>query len=193
MNVKSIVNRIDTLSQTPMGCEELMRDLAQRSDVVERAIKFAVDAHEGQVRKYIEIPYVSHTLAVASIIDAINGDDNMVIAGLLHDAVEDTDVSIADIHQEFGTDVADLVSDLTDVSTLDMGNRKVRKEIDRNHTAGASDRAKTIKLADIIHNSLSIREHGGGFADVWLKEKELLLDVLGDGDPRLYEFAQTLI
>lgn len=170
-----------------------MRDLAQRSDVVERAIKFAVDAHEGQVRKYIEIPYVSHTLAVASIIDAINGDDNMVIAGLLHDAVEDTDVSIADIHQEFGTDVAALVSDLTDVSTLDMGNRKVRKEIDRNHTAGASDRAKTIKLADIIHNSLSIREHGGGFADVWLKEKELLLDVLGDGDPRLYEFAQTLI
>ena len=117
----------------------------------------------------------------------------MVIAGLLHDTVEDTDVSIVDIHQEFGEDVADLVSDLTDVSTLDMGNRKVRKEIDRKHTAGASDRAKTVKLADIIHNSLSIREYGGGFAKVWLGEKELLLDVLSDGDPRLHEFAQTLI
>jgi hypothetical protein len=69
-----------------------------------------------------------------------------------------------------------------------MGNRKTRKAIDREHTSAASVRGKSVKLADLIHNSYSIMDDKG-FAKVWMREKEQLLDVLKDADPELREIA----
>lgn len=160
---------------------------------IDKALIFAAKAHDGQVRKYTGEPYVQHPLAVALKMMEIGADQNMVIAALLHDTVEDTDVTLWDIEANFGEDVLMLVEQLTDVSHADDGLRKQRKAIDREHTAKASVRAKTIKLADVIDNTTSIIQHSKEFAKVYLAEKELLLEVLKEGDERLYAFACNLV
>ena len=66
----------------------------------------------------------------------------------------------------------------------------LRKEIDRRHLADASRRAKTVKLADLIDNSRNLVKHDPRFAEVYLLEMTQLLEVLQEGDPRLYEQAR---
>lgn len=132
---------------------------------------------------------MEHPAAVAKLVCSVSRDECMIMAALLHDTVEDTDVTIDIIELEFGHRVANLVSDLTDVSKPENGNRETRKAIDREHTAKASPDAKTIKLADLIDNTKSIVEHDPDFAVVYLKEKELLLEVLTDGSAILYGIA----
>ena len=100
----------------------------------------------------------------------------------LQDVVEDTPATMGDVESEFGPPVAGRVEALTDVSRPSDGNRAVRKEIDRRHTAHASPRAKTIKLADLIDNCEDIAHHDPRFAQVYLQEMEALLAVLGEGD-----------
>jgi (p)ppGpp synthase/HD superfamily hydrolase len=117
----------------------------------------------------------------------------MLCGALLHDVVEDTHFTIDDIYQKFGSVVADLVSDLTDISRPEDGNRKTRKEIDRQHTARASKNAKTIKLADLIENSESIIRYDIHFARTYLYEKMLLLDVLKEGDKNLWKTAYDIV
>jgi guanosine-3',5'-bis(diphosphate) 3'-pyrophosphohydrolase len=120
-------------------------------------------------------------------------DKEMLAAAWLHDTVEDAGVSFSDLLEEFGTGVAWLVSDLTDVSRASDGKRAARKAVDRAHTAQASVRAKTIKLADLIDNSRNILEHDPKFARVYLPEKRLLLAVLTDGDPWLWTMADRIV
>lgn len=140
----------------------------------------------GQIRKYTGEPYYVHPREVAAIVEAAGGDDAQVCAAHLHDVVEDTDITIQQIQFFFGDDIADLVSDLTDVSMPTDGNRATRKAIDREHTAQASRRAKMIKLADLISNTKSIVEHDEKFARVYLEEKRLLLaEALHDAHPGL--------
>ena len=156
---------------------------------------FAEQAHRSvdQKRKYTGEPYIVHPQSVADIVQSVTHDENMVCAALLHDVVEDTSVTLLEIESRFGQDVASLVSDLTDVSTREMGNRKVRKEVDRQHIAKASPRAKTIKLADLIHNTENIVANDKGFAKVYLAEKRLLLEVLTEGDVTLWNRAKNLL
>jgi (p)ppGpp synthase/HD superfamily hydrolase len=103
--------------------------------------------------------------------------------------VEDTDCTLDDIRAEFGDDVASLVADLTDVSELGDGNRQTRKAKDRAHSAGASASAQTVKLADLISNSLDIVKHDPSFAKIYMAEKFLLLGVLTNGDTTLFDRA----
>lgn len=156
---------------------------------------FAEQAHRsvGQIRKYTGEPYIVHPQSVAEIVQSIPHDENMVCAALLHDVVEDTPVTLLQIERRFGEDVALLVADLTDISTKEMGNRKIRKEVDRQHIAKASPRAKTIKLADLIHNTESIVANDPGFAKVYLAEKRLLMEVLREGDETLWKRAMSLL
>ena len=139
---------------------------------------FASRAHRGQVRKYTGEPYINHPVEVADIVRRHNGSPEMIAAALLHDVVEDTDVTLDDIRSEFGESVANLVADLTDVSRPEDGNRATRKAMDREHTAQASAAAMVIKAADLISNTSSIVEHDPSFARVYLKEKRALLDVM---------------
>ena len=151
---------------------------------------FAELAHAGQVRKYLGTPYVTHPIAVSRLVARFGGDKPMQVAALLHDTVEDTDIEHADVLRAFGPDVAALVQDLTDLSRPEDGNRAQRKAIDLQHTAQASPRAKSIKCADLIHNTASIVTHGRGFAPVYLDEKARLLVVLQDASlPKLYQLA----
>jgi len=109
-----------------------------------------------------------------------------VIAAILHDSVEDCiSVTIEAIQEQFGDDVAQLVLDLTDISEKSDGNRKVRKAIDRDHSAHGSARAQTIKYCDLIDNTHDISAHDKDFAVVYLREKEELLKVLTKGDIRV--------
>jgi len=162
-------------------------------DIEKKALDFATIAHAGQKRKYTGEDYIVHPIEVAKIVKSVAHTPQMVAAALLHDVVEDTDVSLEDISIKFGPDIADLVSDLTDVSKPEDGNRAARKALDRAHTARASAAAKTIKLADLISNSRSIVEFDPHFAKVYLKEKALLLGVLTDGDQILWKKAAEFV
>jgi hypothetical protein len=113
----------------------------------------------------------------------VTDDAEMIAAAWLHDTVEDTPATFGDIERAFGAEVRALVADLTDVSKPSDGNRAVRKAIDRHHTAQASARAKTVKLADLIDNCRDICEHDASFGRVYLGEAAALLDVLDEGDP----------
>jgi len=164
-----------------------------KDPLVNKAINFATKAHEGQVRKYTFEPYIVHPLEVAKIVSSVACTTEMLCAAILHDVCEDCGVEFSTIDREFGLVVGAYVENLTDTSKPEDGNRAIRKEIDRQHTAQASPNAKTIKLADLISNSKSICEHDKDFARVYIKEKELLLEVLTEGDPTLYAHAQQIV
>ncbi len=158
-----------------------------------RAINYAVRAHMGQDRKYSKIPYIAHPINVMQIVRTVTDDEAMLVAAVLHDVVEDTSITSDEIYSEFGERVGDLVADLTDVSRPEDGNRTYRKSMDCEHTAKAHADAKTIKLADLIHNAESIIINDPHFAIIFMREKEALLEVLKEGNTRLWERAQQTL
>ncbi|NTU60096.1 MAG: HD domain-containing protein [Deltaproteobacteria bacterium] len=160
-------------------------------DLVARARQYAVHAHARieQRRKYTLQPYDVHLKGVADILATVTDDPEMLAAAWLHDTIEDTPATYEALEREFGAAVAGLVLELTDVSRPGDGNRAARKALDLRHTAGASPRAKTVKLADLIENSLDISKHDPKFARVYLAEMRALLGVLQEGDPRLLQRA----
>lgn len=164
-----------------------------RTPVVTLARQFAMEAHCGQVRKYTQEPYWKHPATVAALVSTVLHTTAMYAAAWLHDVVEDTEKTPDDIRRQFGLEygpeIAGLVEQLTDVSRPSDGNRKIRKMIDLRHLEQASPQAKTIKLADLIDNTSSIVNHDPGFAVIYLREKEDLLEVLKDGDKALWNLA----
>ncbi len=164
-------------------------------NLINKARDYAIHAHAriNQLRKYTRQPYDIHLGAVAELVASVTNDQAMIAAAWLHDTVEDTPATFEDLEREFGADVANLVKDLTDVSKPGDGNRAARKAIDRQHTALASPRAKTIKLADIIDNCRDICSHDAKFGRVYLYEAQALLEVLTEGDETLHSQASELI
>lgn len=172
--------------------------MSEQSILVERAVVFATAAHAavGQTRKYGGEPYINHPLEVMDILRRYASwpvSDEQLAAAALHDVVEDTRVTIELIRETFGDVVASLVDDLTDVSRPEDGNRRVRKEIDRQHTANAGPASKSVKLADLISNGRSIVPNDPGFARVYLREKAAILDVCHDADPGLLAEARRTL
>lgn len=162
-------------------------------DLVTKAREFATQAHAGQKRKYSGQPYIVHPIAVAELVATVTEDQEVIAAALLHDTVEDTPVTIDEIEACFGPRVAALVSDLTDVSRKEDGNRAARRAIDRAHTALASPDAKTIKLCDLIDNTRTIVRDDPGFARIYMAEKRLMLEVLKEGHAGLHERASRIV
>jgi len=164
------------------------------SDLVARARAYATTAHKRieHRRKYSDQPYEVHLEAVAKLVASVSDDPETLAAAWLHDTVEDTPATLGDIEAEFGAAVAELVEELTDVSKPGDGNRARRKELDRQHLAQASARAKTVKLADLIDNCRDITRHDPRFARVYLAEMTALLDVLKEGDPSLMQQARRV-
>ena len=117
-----------------------------------KAIAFAAEKHRHQTRKDAEAsPYIIHPIAVATVL-AIEGgvsDEATLLAAVLHDTVEDTQSTFAELEQHFGSEVAGLVSELTDDKSLAKGERK-RLQVE--HARNSSPRAKQIKIADKISN-----------------------------------------
>ena len=116
-----------------------------------RAARFAARAHHGQTRRgAADIPYLDHVLDVAVRLAEVHPEDEvLILAGLLHDTVEDCDVTEADVAARFGPEVAALVMEVTDDTALPEAERRRRQE---DHIRHASDRAKRLKMADKASN-----------------------------------------
>jgi GTP diphosphokinase / guanosine-3',5'-bis(diphosphate) 3'-diphosphatase len=116
------------------------------------AIAFAADKHRLQRRKDADAsPYINHPIAVATVL-AVEGDvvdEATLLCAILHDTVEDTDTTFAELGQRFGAEVADLVRELTDDKSLEKSERK-RLQIE--HAKESSLCAKQVKIADKICN-----------------------------------------
>ena len=129
------------------------------SDRLDRAIEVAKKAHEGQLRKTGE-PYIIHPLAVKKILEEWGMDEDTVIAGVLHDTVEDTDLTLDDIRKEFGESVAFLVDGVTKLSNARTGMRDIDTYLPATKdnflrlmiALGDDIRVLIIKLADRLHN-----------------------------------------
>lgn len=153
------------------------------SRLVRMAQLFAQAAHgaTGQVRRYTGEPYIEHPAEVVALLKRAGvTDDAMLAAAWLHDVVEDTQVRADTIRREFGLLVFTMVVDLTEVTTLADGNRATRKAIERDRLYGAQPESQSVKLADLISNTRSIREHDPKFWPVYRAEAMALLDVLRD-------------
>ena len=137
------------------------RQMSRRVDtkLILKAYNFALNHHGNQLRKSGE-PYIIHPVNVAFILAEIGLDDNSLVAALLHDIVEDTDVSKKDIEIEFGKEIEILVSGVTKLSSINF--ETVEEEQAENYrrmflAMGKDIRVILIKLADRLHNKRTLK------------------------------------
>jgi guanosine-3',5'-bis(diphosphate) 3'-pyrophosphohydrolase len=126
---------------------------------LERAMRWAAESHQGQTRRCSGTPYVEHVMAVALVLDRAGFDEDVVIAGLLHDIVEDTQATFDNVAARFGAAVAETVRHCSEVKLDAQGNKRPWIDRKRDHLAAmalAPMAAKGVMLADKLHNLLSI-------------------------------------
>jgi len=129
-------------------------------ELLARAYRFSEKAHSGQTRRSGE-PYVTHCVEVAKILAELQLDTVTVASGLIHDVVEDTNVTVADVEREFGSEVAGIVDGLTKIASLPFGTSQERQvENYRKLLLSIAKDARVIliKLADRLHNMRTL-EH----------------------------------
>src|ERR1700751_1355315 len=130
------------------------------TEIIRKAWEFCLEHHKGQLRASGE-PYVLHPLEVAVVLAEMKLDSTAIAAGLLHDAVEDTPVTTADITAKFGEQVAHIVEGVTKIDKIQFANREDRQaeNVRKMLLAMVSDvRVVLIKLADRLHNMRTL-EH----------------------------------
>lgn len=122
------------------------------------AVDWAAELHRDQVRKGTAIPYLSHLLAVASLTLEAGGDEEDAIAGVLHDAIEDTGATSAEIEQRFGSKVATIVLACSDATEHPKPPWRQRKEAYLAHLADPTTPVEVLRVsaADKLHNARSI-------------------------------------
>lgn len=127
------------------------------SDRIERALRAALAAHEGQWRKSREpVPYVIHPLHVAMILARFGQEEDVIVAGILHDVVEDCEAwTVERVGEEFGAHVAGMVGELSEDKSRSWEERK-RDGVER--VAHMSPQAAAIKAADKLHNLSTLHE-----------------------------------
>lgn len=125
------------------------KDYKEQNALLDKAIIYAVEKHAGQLRKGTQIPYIVHPMEVVAILNEMRADMTVIIAGILHDTVEDTSATIDDIIREFGEDVAELVGDHTEDKSKTWFQRKSQGLRD---LADGSFELKCLVLADKLSN-----------------------------------------
>lgn len=129
-------------------------------EMVRKAYEFSAKAHEGQVRRSGE-PYVKHPIAVAGVLTSLKTDVTAIVAGLLHDTLEDTVATAGELEREFGKDVVHLVDGVTKIGkiTFKSSEEKQAENFRKMVLSMADDiRVVIIKLADRLHNMRTL-EH----------------------------------
>ena len=125
-----------------------------------KAYNYANDNHKGQLRKSGE-PYIIHPLQVAYILATIELDESTICAALLHDVVEDTEITHQDIINEFGQEIADMVEGLTKLGILQQYTTVQEQQVEEYRkmflAMGKDIRVILIKLADRLHNMRTLK------------------------------------
>ena len=125
-----------------------------------KAFKFAIDAHKNQKKRDEGVPYIIHPVAVAKILTDLKLDSATITTGLLHDTIEDTKVTYETVKKEFGEEVAKLVDGVTKISALeDKASSDSKAENFRKLIIATSKdiRVLLVKLADRLHNMRTIK------------------------------------
>lgn len=148
-----------------------------RKNQIEEAIEVAAEAHQGQYRKGTDTPYITHPYAVGLILMEAGCPEAVIIAGILHDTVEDTDLTLEFIRERFGDAIADIVEGCSENKALRWRARKTER-IEALRTA--SPEVCTVTCADKLHNLRTIiseydvigdavwdRFHGGVEDQAW--------------------------
>ncbi len=120
----------------------------------QEAVEFSFKAHEKQKRKGTGISYVSHPMTVAVILAKLNANQTQILAGILHDILEDTEFKKTDIKRKFGTEVANLVEEVSE-SDKDMPYME-RKERAAAKLFVISEEAVLVKAADVLSNMVDL-------------------------------------
>ena len=136
-------------SETSESAEVIIND----NSAVEEAIAFATECHKGAVRKGTDIPYITHPMEVMQILSSVNADNNLLIAGLLHDVVEDAGVTIEAIREKYGDDVAFLVAGHSEDKSKTWYARKLKTIRD---LPDEDIRCKLLTLGDKLSNIRSM-------------------------------------
>jgi (p)ppGpp synthase/HD superfamily hydrolase len=165
---------------------------------LQKAVAFATRAHEGQTRKYTGEPYIVHPIEVATLfVETLQRFaanelifkrakmvyEHVIAAAVLHDTVEDCNVTFTEIDREFGEATTDVLMWLTDTITKQQGNRATRKRLEAQKLAYAPLEAKLVKLCDNHSNTKSIVENDPDFAVAYLREKEYSLRQMRHPEP----------
>lgn len=140
-----------------------MSEVTVLTEKFDRALLYATHVHGGQVRKETKVPYVAHLLAVAATVLEYGGDEDIAIAGLLHDAAEDQggEARLADIRNRFGEKVAGIVRSCSDSTANTAGGQKkekweIRKARYLRHLHTVDPDTLLVSLSDKVHNARSI-------------------------------------
>ena len=131
----------------------------QEKDKVRHALKLSEEAHSNQLRKSGD-PFITHPLEVAKILTSIKLDADSIVAGLLHDTLEDTNLNIEEIYKNFGNQIVELVDGLTKIKkySLKVNNQKFGENYKKLILATTKDlRVILVKLADRLHNMRTIQ------------------------------------
>ena len=129
------------------------------TELLDRAIIFAVKAHAGTERRGKGYPYIVHPLEAVEIVATMTADQELLAAAALHDTVEDTDVTVEQIQAEFGERIASLVASESDVmpeGVSEEASWHARKQAAIDRLACASHDAKTVALGDKLSNMRAI-------------------------------------
>ena len=172
--------------------------------ILEKVRAFASDAHGQQRRKFADEPYINHPIRVMQICREYNNDITLLSAALLHDVLEDTDTGSNMIREflqtTFNEDqvgrILKFVEELTDIYTKKRYpalNRRQRKGKEAMRLKMVSPEAQTIKYADIIDNSLDIKNAEPDFSSLFLYECRSLLRVMDRGDHNLRKRASQTV
>lgn len=143
-------------------------------EIITKAYEYAKKLHDGQFRQSGE-PYISHPVNVAYILAEMHADRDTICAGLLHDTLEDTDITKEDIAHEFNREIANLVDGVTKLAKMNFSSKEEQNLANtRKIIAGITDdvRIIIIKLADRLHNMRTL-EHKSEF-----KQKENSLETM---------------
>lgn len=174
------------------------------SERFERAARLAARRHQGQTRRGSDVPYVQHVFAVAAILERAGFPEEVVIAGLLHDAIEDTATTFDEIASVCGAEAAEIVRQCSE-EKLDAAG-KTRPWIDRKRDhlhvlATAPEAARAVVLADKLHNLLCIAVDRKDGCAVWplfhaprdqvLWYHAAVVDACDQGEPGLARLARA--
>jgi (p)ppGpp synthase/HD superfamily hydrolase len=144
----------------------------------ERALLFATRKHSGQTRKGSTVPYVAHLLGVAGLVLEAGGDEDLAIAALLHDVVEDCGGApmLQQVRRRFGERVAHVVEDCTDTDLDPKPPWRQRKEDYIKHLRTADADVRLVSAADKLHNARSVladyREIGNSVGERFQGKRE---------------------